>query len=64
MLKALVAAAALLYALTHLVLWATAPLHGPPRDTKLDTDAREAWLKRRPKVWDSYGRGCKAIFRP
>jgi len=49
MLKALVAAAALLYALTQLLLWATAPLFGPPRDTKLDTDAREAWLKRRPK---------------
>ena len=47
MLKALLAAA-LLITLIKLLLWCTAPLRSS-RDTALDEDAREAWLKRRPK---------------
>ena len=47
MLKSLLAAA-LLLTLIKLLLWCTAPLRSS-RDTALDEDAREAWLKRRPK---------------
>ena len=47
MLKTLLAAA-LLITIIKLLLWCTAPLRSS-RDTALDEDAREAWLKRRPK---------------
>ena len=47
MLKTLLAAA-LLLTIIKLLLWCTAPLRSS-RDTALDEDAREAWLKRRPK---------------
>ena len=47
MLKTLLAAA-LLITFIKLLLWCTAPLRSS-RDTALDEDAREAWLKRRPK---------------
>jgi dolichyl-phosphate beta-glucosyltransferase len=43
-----VLAAALLITFIKLLLWCTAPLRSS-RDTALDEDAREAWLKRRPK---------------